>query len=178
VETFTEEMPLVGNPDFSRQREVHLARLDLDAIDQPIRDLISGFARLHHCYTLQSCFGHFLPGERGDPRNLDRLPRSGGTVTVRYRIAYVALCIANSAVGRVLLQDLRGVPAIDPEYVQFGSAEWFWARQVNAYALQVEPRRFRTRDEARVSYQEALHLQDVRDRFFTALEEVVSRQPT
>jgi hypothetical protein len=173
VETFTRARPLVNDPDFCRQRDTHLSHLDLATIDPPIRGLISGFGKLLHCYTLQSCYGHFLPGGQGDPMNLDRLPPSGSTATVRYRIAYVALCIANSDAGRNLLQDLRGVPAIDPDYVQFGCAEWFWERQVNSYALQVEPERFMNRDEARVGYQEALHLQYVRGLFFAGMAQVL-----
>ncbi len=41
--------------------------------------------------------------------------------------------------------DLRQIPAIDPEYIQFGCAEWFWEAQVNSYALQVEPMRHMTK---------------------------------
>lgn len=31
------------------------------------------------------------------------------------------------------------ITAIEPDYLQFGSADWFWERWLNSYALQVEP---------------------------------------
>jgi hypothetical protein len=68
------------------------------------------------------------------------------------------------------LEDLTG---IDPEYVQFGCAEWFWERQVNSYVLQVEPERYKMRDKVGVSFQEALHIERVRDRFFHELRKMV-----
>jgi len=178
VETFTRARPLVSDPHFAQRRQAKLSQFDAETIDPPIRGLISGFGKLLHCYTLQSCYGHFLPGDQGDPRNLEPLPPSRSAATVRYRIAYVALCIEESGNGRRLLRDLRGIPAMDPEYVQFGCGEWFWERQVNSYALQVEPRRCMTQDEARVGYQEALHIQDVRDRFFAEIARVVEQHLT
>jgi hypothetical protein len=92
---------------------------------------------------------------------------------VQYRIAYVALCIEGSAAGRGLRTQLARVQEVDPAYVQFGSPDWFWERQVNAYALQVEPRRWMHLDVASIPYEEALHVQDVRQRFFERLGEVV-----
>jgi hypothetical protein len=104
------------------------------------------------------------------------LPISDGVVAVTYRIAYVTLCLENNPEGKELLAGLRDIPAADSEYIQFGSAEWFWARQVNSYVLQVEPERFKDKDEATVDYQEALHIQQVRDNFFSEIRRVVSEQ--
>ncbi len=78
--------------------------------------------------------------------------------------------------GKKLLEDLRDIPTADPECIQFGSAEWFWARQVNAYVLKVEPERFKDKDQATIDYQEALHIQEVRDSFFSELRKIVHKQ--
>jgi len=59
--------------------------------------------------------------------------------------------------------------------VQFGSVSWFWKEWPNSYALQVEPRRFMTRDEVVLAASEALHLQRTRDRFFAEVREVLGR---
>ncbi len=64
-------------------------------------------------------------------------------------------------------------PAIDPDYVQFGSAEWFWERYANSYALQVEPARYKRKDEAILEQAEALHVQQIREFFFSKLRELL-----
>ncbi len=72
-----------------------------------------------------------------------------------------------------MFQQLKDIPSIDPEYVQFGCAEWFWERHVNSYALQVEPIRHMTKDRLSVDYREALHIEKIRDKFFTNLKRLV-----
>ena len=67
---------------------------------------------------------------------------------MEYKIAYIAFCIENSLLGRKLFESLKEITAIDPEYVQFCCAEWFWKRQINSYALQVEPDRLKRKDTA------------------------------
>jgi hypothetical protein len=52
---------------------------------------------------------------------------------------------------------------------QFGSANWFWERWVNSYALQVEPVAHRLQDEVILEPAEALHTQRARDLFFREL---------
>lgn len=69
---------------------------------------------------------------------LAALPLSDTVSEVEYRIAYLALCIENSAPGRMLYDSLQAIPAINPQNIQFGSAHWFWERQVNSYVLQVK----------------------------------------
>ena len=91
-------------------------------------------------------------------------------------IAYIALCIENSPKGKGLLEDLRDIAATDPEFIQFGSAEWFWDRQVNSYALQVEPERYMDKDQVTIDYWEALRVQDVRDSFFSELRNLLRRK--
>jgi hypothetical protein len=121
---------------------------------------------------LQSCFGHFVHALQTDPRNLQRLP-AREVSQVEYRIAYLALCIEDSAPGHRLRTLLEGVPLVAPGYIQFGSPQWFWERQVNSYALQVEPDMLKDKDVATIGYQEALRVQDVRDLFFQRITEVV-----
>jgi len=62
------------------------------------------------------------------------------------------------------------VSSVDSEYIQFGCADWFWERNVNSYALQVEPIRHMRKDQVRIEYGEALHIEKVRGRFFNEIE--------
>jgi hypothetical protein len=78
--------------------------------------------------------------------------------------------------GRGLLEALIEITAIDPEKVQFCCAEWFWKRQVNSYALQVQPDRFRHNDIAILDYKEALHIEKIRNAFFVQLQELLQKQ--
>lgn len=66
-------------------------------------------------------------------------------------------------------ESLERIPSLEPGHVQFGSAAWFWARYRNSYALQVEPARHMTRDQVVIEHSEALHIEKIRDRFFTEL---------
>jgi hypothetical protein len=176
LETFTEPKRFVDNPHYHEQRQRYLARLDIRTIDAPIVEIVSGFVKLPYCFTLQSCYGHFLHSSQQDPNNIEPLPVSDCITAVEYRIAYIALCIENSHLGRDLYQAMGQIPAIDPEYIQFGCAEWFWERQVNSYALQVEPKRHMTKDRVRVDYQEALHIEKTRTQFFAQLTKLLQKQ--
>jgi hypothetical protein len=92
---------------------------------------------------------------------------------VEYRIAYIALCIENSDLGRMLFDALKGITNIDPENIQFCCAEWFWERQINSYALQVEPDRFKFEDKVVLDYQKALKIEKIRNTFFIRLYELL-----
>jgi hypothetical protein len=173
METFSQAREFVRNPRYKRDRAQVTATLALDGIDAPIRDVISAFNVLPHCYTLQSCYGHFLHTAQRDPHSLLNLPASD-IGTVEYRIAYIALCIEESEEGLRLRSLLSQVPEIDLGYIQFGSPEWFWERHPNSYALQVEPERLKDKDVAIIEYDEALHVQEVRRRFFERLRKVVN----
>ncbi|MCK4312774.1 MAG: hypothetical protein KAW88_08585 [Candidatus Cloacimonetes bacterium] len=175
METFTEFKPLVKNPYFHQQREKSLNQLDINTIDAPIKEIIKGFSNLPYCFTLQSCYGHFLYNNQKNPNNIEPLLSLDKITKVEYRIAYIALCIQNNPPGRMLLQELKKIPAIDPDYVQFGCADWFWKRQVNSYALQVEPERYKTKDKITVNFQEALHIENVRNEFFRRLEKIFDK---
>lgn len=172
METFAPARPFVRHPTYQEDRERLLSCLDLESIDAPIRGLIEAFRGLPHCFTLQSCYGHFLHAAQTDPHSVERLPAHGAG-PVRYRIAYLALCIEDSAPGRRLRVLLATVPRIAADLVQFGSPGWFWQRQPNVYALQVEPERLKDRDAITVGYREALRIEEVRDRFFDRIAQVV-----
>ena len=172
METFK---PLVKNPLFHQQREKSLIQLDINSIDAPIKELIKDFSNLSYCFTQQCCYGHFLYNDQKKPKNLEPLPRSDNISKVEYRIAYIAFCIQNNQQGRMLLQKLKKIPEIDPDYVQFGCGDWFWQKQVNSYALQVEPEKFKTKDSITVNFQEALHIEKVRNEFFIRLQKIFDK---
>lgn len=176
METFTQPKPLIANPDYPEQRRICLASLDGASLDAPIADTVAGFNTLTCCFTLQSCFGHFLYEGQTDEHNLAPLPVAKPVGPIEYRIAYLALCIENSAAGRTLIEALKQVADLDPQNIQFGCAEWFWRRQVNSYALQVEPDRFKYRDRTTLSYQEAVIIEDVRKKFFVRLDALLRDQ--
>jgi hypothetical protein len=169
METFTELKKLVENPHYQEQKHKILSDLTYDTIDMPIVDLIKRFNGLPYCFTLQSCYGHFVYKGQKDIHNLDPLPALDVSAKVEYRIAYVAFCIENSLRGKELLESLGEITDIDPGNVQFCCAEWFWKRQVNSYALQVEPDRFKHKDEALLDCKEALYIEKVREEFFARL---------
>jgi len=177
LETFTNAKKMVLNTSFTRQRTAYLANLDLITIDAPIVDIIRSFSELPYCFTLQSCYGHFLVGEQQDIHNLEPLPVLDGNTSVEYRLAYIALCVENSDKGRELLEELSKIPLSDPDYIQFGSAEWFWERQINSYAVQVEPKRHMDKDKIFVDYAEALYLQEIRNQFFTEIRTLLNKSP-
>ena len=176
METFTEPKKMIKNLQYQAQRQAILGKLTDDMIDMPIIDLINRFNQLTYCFTLQSCFGHFVYKGQKDPHNLEPLPVTDRISKVEYRIAYIAFCIENSLIGKELIESLKEIEALDPENIQLCCAEWFWKRQVNSYALQVEPDRFKRQDTAIVAYAEALHIEKVRNEFFIRLYELVERK--
>ena len=175
METFTELKLFVNNPHYQEQRKESLSQLDINTIDVPLIEIVKGFAILPYCFTLQSCYGHFVHNNLKDPKNVEPLPNLDYILNVEYRIAYIALCIQNSDSGRKLLRDLKEIQAIDPEYVQLGCAEWFWERQVNSYALQVEPERYKTKDSVTISFQEALQVEKIRNQVFRELKKIIQK---
>jgi len=173
MRTITTPRPFVAHPHFASQRRAALAGLDPLDLDPPLITLVKGFNQLPYYFTLQCCWGLFQVAGQRDPHNLNRLPPGKGA-SVHYRIAYLALCIESNPSGLTLRTALERLPALDPDYIEFCSADWFWKRWPNLYALQVEPLRFRHLDAVDLPYQEALHVQDCRDRFFTALDQLLA----
>jgi len=165
----------VENRGYDRARQKSIAELDLSSVDGPITDIVEGFTAIPHCFTLQCCYGHFLCAPEQGRHNIDPIPH-GFSGSATYRIAYIAFCLENSPQGQVLRQSLARLSAIDPEFVQFGSAGWFWERCVNSYALQVEPDAHMLKDEAILGPAEALRTQAVRDRFFEELRVLLAAE--
>ena len=177
METFIEPREFVENPQYSQDRQRTLEALDMSSIDEPIVDIVAGFAALPHCFPLQSCYGHFVCAPDQDSRTIDPVP-PGYAGMVRYRIAYVAFCLENSPHGRLLREFLARVTAVEPGYVQFGTPDWYWRhlRMVNSYALQVEPIAHQLEDEAMLGLAEALHTLRARDLFFAELRAVLAAE--
>jgi len=65
------------------------------------------------------------------------------------------------------------VARINPQNIQICSAEWFWQRQVNSFALQVEPERLKKKDSAILDYSEVLVIEKIRAAFFDRLKELL-----
>ena len=175
METFTELKKFAENPHYQLQKQKILSDLTNDMIDMPIIDLINGYNKLPYCFTLQSCYGHFVYNGQKDLHNLEPLPVTGAIDKIEYRVAYIAFCIENSAAGRGFFETLKEVTSIDPENIQFFCAEWFWNKQINSYALQVEPDRFKRQDTAVIDFMEALHIEKIRNTFFIRLYELLEQ---
>lgn len=173
METFTESKKLVENPLYKNQKQKSLACLSIEMLDAPIIKLITAFNRIPHCFTLQSCYGHFIYNGQTDLHNCEPLPITETITRVKYRIAYIAFCIENSVAGRRMIRAMRKITAIDTENVQLCSAEWFWERQINSYALQVEPNRFKHKDKAIIGYKESLQIERIRNEFFVRIDELL-----
>jgi hypothetical protein len=175
VETFANPKEFVENPQFRDQKQKMMAGLSDEMLDAPIIELINSFNLLPYCFTLQCCYGHFVHDRQKDPYNLEPLPVTNTIRSVEYRIAYVAFCIENCASGRMFREALSDIRLADPDNIQFCSAEWFWERQVNSYALQVQPDRFKDKDKSILDYREALLIEKVRNVFFVQLQVLLQK---
>jgi len=118
-------------------------------------------------FTLQCCHGHFVAEDGRELTNPGEWNRGEFLV---YRLAYLAVCIADSETGRQTRSLLMALPAsVDPDCVQFGSARWFWDQWPNSYVLQVIPDRYKDLDKARIGPAEAREVKIIRDAFFDGL---------
>ncbi len=172
METFRKAKLFVLNPQYASKRKKILDNFDMSIIDPPIIDLIQKLNSLPYCFSLQSCYGHFLHKNQSNAHNVEPLTNAAFNSKIEYRIAYIALCIENNEMGKKLYQDLMTIPQAAPDYIQFGSAEWFWQQHINSYILQVEPERFQFQDKITVNIDEALDLQTTRKLFFEDLKQL------
>jgi hypothetical protein len=172
METFAAPKSLVPNPNFEAQKQSSLAGLKDHMIDAPIVDIIKRFNRLPFCYTLQSCFGHFVYEGQPDRHSINPLPATTVTTPIEYRIAYIAFGVDNCNAGRKFINALDELTALDRTCIQFCSADWFWKKQVNTYALQVEPERFKHQDTAVLDDAEARRVESVRNNFFDHIKQI------
>lgn len=181
METFTEAKPFVNDPGYKRRRQAALTefenQLSAGSIDSPVIEIVKGFNRLPFCFTLQSCFGHFVHKCQKDSRNVEPLSYYQDELSVvEYRIAYMTLYLRNNEFGRTLFNDFHVIAKRNPDYIQFGSAEWFWKVCPNSYVLQVEPSRSRNKDKIRVNIKEALHIELVRNKAFGEIRKVLQKK--
>ena len=175
METFIEMKPMIADARYPDRRKKCLDELNFDELDAPLAGLIGELCQFPFCFTIQSCYGHFLYAGQEDPKNMEPLKSTNKIKNVEYRIAYVALCVENSHSGNVFLRLLKQVPEIDPFCIQFGCAEWFWERYPNSYVLQVEPEKHKLKDSCMIDYQEALHIEKVRNEFYDHLKIQISK---
>ena len=178
METFTRLKKFKKNLYYQEQRQKSIDTLKIGIIDKPIVNLIKWFLKLPYCFTLQSCYGHFVYDGQRNTDNIEKVLKSQNIKFVEYRIAYIALCMQDSKSGSKLFEELSMVPQIDDKYIQFGCAEWFWERQVNSFALQIEPERYSTKDKVFIDYEEALHIEIIRNKFFKKLKDMIKIRAT
>ena len=175
METYVEAKSLIENPSFNKHRKMALGGLSFDVIDKPIVEIVNKITSISYCFTLQSCYGHFLYVGQNDPHNLEPVSLNAQDQDVEYRIAYLAICVENNTRGRELLEDISKIPSIDQKNIRYGSAEWFWERQINSFVVQVEPERFKWQDRCVVGYTEAIKLEEVRSLFWQEINEIVDK---
>lgn len=180
MKTYTQARPFVDDPGYETRRRHYIDELQRclsdGGIDAPIVPIVERMSRISCCFTLQSCYGHFVRAGGHSDYSVKRLASDiAPDSVVRYRIAYVAFCAQNNTSGRRLLEDLRAVADADPEHTQFGSAIWFWGRCVNSYVLQVQPARCVSEDSLDVGVTEAVKIEAARDAFYSRLDETIGR---
>ena len=173
MKTFTGLKPFEENPGFPGQKKQAMQGFDINSVDPPIRTLIRDCNSLPYCFTLQSCCGHFVRDREMDPRNTRPLSRSEAVTNVEYRIAYIAFCIRDNGEGTGFLDNLISLCSIDPEYIQVGCAGWFWNRPVNSYVVQIEPYRYKSEDTIIIDFDEAVHVEMVKNEFFNRFQKVL-----
>jgi len=180
METFTPAKPFAPHPGYAADREKAHRELEKEmlrgSIDTPLLPLIREWIPITHCFTVQCCCGHFVHDLEPDTENLVPPSRYREKInTVRYRLAYVAVCIQNNTPGRQMYSDLEELAADDPDYLQFGCADWFRERLVNTYCIQLEPERLKNKDSGVITMDEALHLEVLREHFFQRLAGIVRK---
>ena len=173
METFVKAKPFVWDLDFRTSRAKALRNMDLSDIDEPIAGLIESFTLVAHCFTLQSCWGHSVHDGQPDPHGCETLAGYSDDTQIRFRLAYIALCLENSRPGHDLREELCSLVSIDPACIQFGSAEWFWKQHVNSYVLQVEPERYKDLDYCTIGIEEALYLEKLKARIFQEIRKII-----
>jgi len=172
METYIDSKALTYTPNFKADRQVALDNLDFNLIDSPIIELVKEINRLPCLFTVQCCHGHFL---KKDGKEISNLELSENYEPVDYKLAYIAICIENSLMGNSIRKRLMNIPlSIDRDRIQFCSAQWFWEKWLNSYALQVMPEIFKDQDTAQLEYVEARKIEKVRDDFFVFLKDFIA----
>lgn len=178
--TFTIPKPFVEDPEYRKKKEKSLIELEdilkKNELDLPIKKVIMEINKIPCCFTLQSCYGHFVHLYQKNSNNIESLSKySSEKIDVLYRIAYVAFCIQDNEPGKLLYEDLKLLVKIDPRYIQFGSSDWFWDQCVNSFVLQVSPERRRYEDKFNIDMEEALYIENVRNKFYQKLRDSIRK---
>lgn len=172
METYTACKAFVDNPQYNEDRRYVLDNLVAGDIDPPLVTLVQKINRLPYVFSLQCCYGHFLWKNGKEINPLESLEAD---TWVTYRLAYIALCIENSSLGRHLQQRLMNIPSsISEDNIQFFSAQWFWDQWPNSYAIQIMPERFKGFDVAQITATEARELATIRDGCFAYLDAFIT----
>jgi len=166
METFTPPKQFISPPEFAKERAMALQRLDelirLSEPDPPLIPLLRQFMQIPFCFTVQSCYGHFVYSQSPGDRNLAPVASfPDGVQQLRYRLAYMVFCIEDNVHGHALYDDLQSMTELDPLYIQFGSADWFWDMTPDTYVVQLEPLSGAYQDCVIVKIDEAIHLEQV-----------------
>jgi len=174
MDTYCQARRLAVDPGYGARRRKALAALDHKTLDPPMAPLVAAFNRLPYCYTLQCCHGHVVVPGQGPPEHWQRLPVGAPPARALYQLAYVAMVVRNDPAGLNLLRGLALVAARALDFMQMGSAEWFWEDQgeVNSYILQVSPRRCQDQDRFEMPRSEAREWLAAREKFMAGLEEL------
>jgi hypothetical protein len=180
METFTAARPFSPHPGYSIDRNNALLDLEVEiqrgSIDAPLLPLIQECRLIPHCFTLQCCFGHFVYDGEPDRENLILPTSYRGTVeNVLFRLAYLTVCLQDNPGGREMYADLEALTSLNPDYIQFGSADWFWEQMINTYCIQLEPDWMKTQDSGMISQKEALLIEKLRPIFFNQLAAIIRR---
>lgn len=167
MQTFCSEKPLEYNPGFNAKKVRSLKEMSDVDIETPVVEVVNSLNKLPFCFTLQSCFGHFLI-EGENISDSFYFPYSyTDAKEFLYRISYVAICVDSVPESRRLLTLLRDIlNKINTEYLQFGCAEWYWEQYVNSYVIQVQPWNRSNVDSLYVTTEEAQKIRTVRDHFW------------
>jgi len=73
METFTALKAFEDDPYYHAKRDETLRKLQIRSIDAPLVELINAFAKLPYCFTLQSCYGHFIHKGQRNHKNTEPL---------------------------------------------------------------------------------------------------------
>lgn len=173
MQTFVAQRDFAEHDDYEKQRTTTLRNLDLSKIDSTFVEIIKTLNSIPHCFTLQCCSGHFFNARHRLDTVDDCLFERNVSGTTQYTIAYIAVCVQKCMFGQGLIERLKKIASMDPGYIQFGCAQWFWQKTVNSYVLQVEPREYRYKDIISLDYPMAIRVQKARDLFMSELQHLV-----
>ena len=183
METFTPPRLFVPHPGYLEDRkrahqDLH-KEIEKNAIDPPLLPLINECLAVRCCFTVQCCWGHFVHRLEPDPENLVPLSHYKNVKdqigTIRYRIAYLTVCLEDSPAGHEIYHGLERMAEQTPSFIQFGSADWFFSRMPNTWCIQLEPERMKTEDSGPVTWDEAVRIEELKGPFFAELMDILHR---